>query len=92
MFCVFFFFFSRARGIWKFRGQGSSLSQSCGHTGSFNPLCWAGGRTGASNRDKSDHKPTVLQQELILCLRENIYLVKILAYRKQQSSEGNKYL
>ena len=46
----FFFFFGRPVHM-EFPGQGSDLSRccdlhcSCGNTGSFNPLCWAGVRT-----------------------------------------------
>ena len=41
------FFYGCSHGIWKFPSQGSNpsgscdLCLSCGHTGCFNPLCWA---------------------------------------------------
>ena len=50
LFC-FCFSFSAALRHMEFPGQGSdpsyscNLRHSCGHAGSFNPLCWAGDRT-----------------------------------------------
>ena len=51
-FFFFFFFFGFTHDIWKFLGQGSSLSHSCSNAGSFNPMHQARGRT---------HVPTTTQ-------------------------------
>ena len=42
------FFNVHPLGLWKFLGQGLSLSCSCSIAGSFNPLCWARDRTHGS--------------------------------------------
>ena len=44
---VFFFFNGRTSGIWKFPGARDWI-QATAATGSFNPLCWARGRTHTS--------------------------------------------
>ena len=38
---IFFLFFFGCPMAWKFPGQGSDLSHSCGNAGSFTLLCWA---------------------------------------------------
>ena len=44
----YFIFNSYTCGIWRFPGQGSDPSQSCGNNGSFHPLLWTGDWTSTS--------------------------------------------